>query len=126
MLGRYRNRLRIIADILRIASNGAKKTRIMYQANLSYRLLCRYLEEVVNARLVTFEKEDSYVLTSKGIEFLERFSEYHKQCNQLEERISSVHTVKAELEKMLYDQDIGVDDSNGEPESQKIKEQNDI
>lgn len=123
MLGRYRNRLRIIADILRIASNGAKKTRIMYQANLSYRLLCRYLEDVVNARLVTFEKEDSYVLTSKGKEFLERFSEYHKQCNQLEERISCVSIVKAELEKMLYDQCIGMDDSNGERDIQKIKEQ---
>lgn len=122
VLGKYRSRLRIIADILRIASDGARKTRIMYQANLSYKLLCQYLEKVVNARLVTFEKGNSYVLTSRGEEFLERFDEYHKQCEQLEEQTSCVHSEKAELEKMLFNAGINLDDSNSEPNSRKLKE----
>ena len=48
-MGRYRNKLRIIADILLIACRRARKTQIMYQANLSYRLLCRYLGVVLDA-----------------------------------------------------------------------------
>ena len=122
VLGKYRSRLRIIADILRIASDGANKTRIMYQANLSYKLLCHYLKEVVNARLVSSEKGKSYVLTSRGKEFLERFNEYHKQCKQLEEQTSCVHSEKAELEKMLFNAEINLDDSNSEPNSRKLKE----
>ena len=51
-MSRYRDRLQIIADILVIASRRARKTQIMYQANLSYRLLCRYLGEVLEAGLV--------------------------------------------------------------------------
>ena len=48
-MSRYRDRLQIIADILVIASRRARKTQIMYQANLSYRLVCRYLGEVLDA-----------------------------------------------------------------------------
>jgi len=65
-VSKYRDRLQIIADMLSIARNGAKKTQIMYQANLSYRLLGRYLREVLNAGLVKFENGNSYVLTAKG------------------------------------------------------------
>lgn len=126
VLPKYRGRLRIIADILRIASNGAKKTRIMYQANLSYKLLCRYLEDVLNAGLVTFEKENSYVLTSRGEEFLERLDEYHKQRRQLEERLSSVNNEKAELEKMLFDVGISMEDPDSEPNIQKLRRKSDI
>jgi predicted transcriptional regulator len=71
-LSKYRDRLQIIASILSIAGRRAKKTQIMYQANLSYRLLCRYLGEVLDAGLVSFENEDCYVLTAKGKEFLSR------------------------------------------------------
>ncbi|MGQ9461394.1 MAG: winged helix-turn-helix domain-containing protein, partial [Candidatus Bathyarchaeaceae archaeon] len=37
-MGKYRGRLDIVADILSVVNNndGARKTRIMYQANLSY------------------------------------------------------------------------------------------
>ena len=51
-MGQYRKRLEIIADILSVVRGGAKKTRIMYQANLSYRLLALYLEFVKEAGLV--------------------------------------------------------------------------
>lgn len=125
-MGKYRSRLRIIADILRIASNGAKKTRIMYQGNLSYKLLCRYLEEVLNAGLVTSKKGKSYVLTSRGEEFLERFDEYHKQCQQLEEQMSCVNSEKAELEKLLFNGGIGLDNLFGRSNGQKLKEKNDV
>jgi len=40
-VARYGGRLEIIADILNAVGNGAKKTKIMYVANLSYGLLAR-------------------------------------------------------------------------------------
>ncbi|MFB0567423.1 MAG: winged helix-turn-helix domain-containing protein, partial [Candidatus Bathyarchaeia archaeon] len=72
-MGRYRDRLQIVADILAITSRGAKKTQIMYQANLSYKLLCKYLDEVMTAGLVNCENGDSYVLAPKGKEFLSKY-----------------------------------------------------
>lgn len=104
-MSRYRNRLQIIADILSIASRPATKTRIMYQANLSYKLLCRYLVEVIDAGLVSFENENCYALTSKGKEFLNRHNEYSKRCKTLGEHLNHVNNEKTLLEKMCYNTD---------------------
>jgi predicted transcriptional regulator len=104
-MGKYRSKLQIVADMLFVVrGNYANKTRIMYQANLSYKLLCRYLEDVVNAGLISFEKGNSYVLTSKGVEFLKRFEEHQKQCQLFEEQNSSIQGERAELEKMLFNE----------------------
>ena len=99
-MSKYRNRLQIIADILDIASRRARKTQIMYQANLSYKLLCRYLKEVLDAGLVSFEKEECYVLTVRGKAFLSRHEEYSKRCKSLEEHLSNVKYERIVLEKM--------------------------
>jgi dTDP-glucose pyrophosphorylase/predicted transcriptional regulator len=99
-MGNYRDRLQIIADILAIASKRAKKTQIMYQANLSYKLLCRYLHEVLDSGLVSFENENCYVLTAKGKEFLSQHEEYSKHCKTLEEQFNHTNTAKTWLEKM--------------------------
>jgi len=99
-MGSYRDRLQIIADILSITSKRAKKTHIMHQANLSYRLLCRYLNEVLDAGLVCFEKGDFYVPTSKGKEFLNKYNEYSKRRKRLKEQFNRINNVKIGLEKM--------------------------
>jgi len=99
-MGSYRDRLQIIADILSIASRRAKKTQIMYQANLSYRLLCRYLREVLDAGLVNFDDGERYVLTVKGKEFLNKHEEYSKRCRSLEEQFNHVNSEKTALERM--------------------------
>jgi predicted transcriptional regulator len=99
-MSKYRDRLRIIADILLIVNDRVRKTRIMYQANLSYRLLCRYLEEVLDAGLVKSEDDDCYVLTAKGREFLDKHEEYAKRCRNLEKHLDDVNTEKSALEIM--------------------------
>ena len=99
-MSKYRDRLQIIARILSIASSGAKKTRIMYQANLSYKLLCQYLDDVLDAGLVSFEKEELYVLTAKGKEFLDRHEQYSKRRRSLEEHLTHVNGEKTALENM--------------------------
>jgi len=101
-MSKYRDRLQIVADMLSIVSGGARKTRIMYQANLSYRLLCRYLSEVLDAGLVRFEEEDCYVLTAKGKEFLSRHEDYSKRCRSLEAQFNHVNNEKTVLEEMCF------------------------
>lgn len=101
-MSKYRDRLQIVADILSIANDKAGKTRIMYQANLSYRLLVRYLGKVLDAGLVKPEEDDRYVLTAKGVEFLGRHEKYAKHRRTLEEHFSDVKKEKLILEKMCF------------------------
>jgi predicted transcriptional regulator len=72
----------------------------MYGANLSYKLLCKYLDEVVAAGLVRFADGDFYVLTVKGREFLHKHKEYSKHCEMLEEHLNHINDVKSILERM--------------------------
>jgi predicted transcriptional regulator len=100
-LGNYRGRLDIIADILHVVSGNAKKTQIMYQANLSYAVLQKYLAEITGASLISFEdKRRCYILTTKGQEFLEAYQEYFKTNRQVEKRVDDVRTKKDFLEKL--------------------------
>jgi len=100
-LGNYRGRLDIIADILHVASRNAKKTQIMYQANLSYKVLQRYLAEITGASLINFEDErQCYMLTAKGQEFLDAYQEYSKTNRQVEKRVDDVRAKKNVLEKL--------------------------
>lgn len=57
--------------MLEIARESAKKTHIMYGANLSYTLLVKYLGILMNSRMLFFnEDKQNYILTSKGQDFL--------------------------------------------------------
>jgi predicted transcriptional regulator len=100
-LGTYRRRLDIIADILRVVSGNAKKTQIMFQANLSYTVLQKYLAEIMGASLISFEDEERYyVLTDKGRVFLDGYQEYSKTNMHLEKGLNDVRTKKAVLEEL--------------------------
>jgi len=100
-MGKYRGKLQIIADILSVIRGGAKKTHVMYQANLSYTLLSRYLTEVLKSGLVRLDNEDRYRLTRMGQNFLDRFNEYSKRCDQLEKQLNHVSDEKMVLETMI-------------------------
>jgi predicted transcriptional regulator len=102
-MGKYRGKLQIIADILSVVREGAKKTHVMYQANLSYRLLSRYLTEVLESGLVSRDNEDHYRLTRRGKNFLERFNQYSKRCGQLEQQLNHVNNEKTVLENIIGD-----------------------
>ena len=72
----------IIANILRAASSGAKKTHIMYRCNLSFKQLHVYLDLLGDRKLLkcirskTEAMNDSYQYetTNKGRAFLEAYS----------------------------------------------------
>ncbi len=100
-MGNYRSRLDIIADILHVVSRNAKKTQIMYQANLSYTVLQKYIAETTGASLISFEDEKRcYTLTAKGQEFLDAYQEYFKNNSHVEKRLNDVRTKKDVLEKL--------------------------
>jgi len=100
-MGKYRGKLQIIADILSVARGGAKKTHVMYQANLSFTLLKRYLTEVLDGGLVIVDDEDRYRLTRRGQNFLDRFGEYSRRCGELEEQLNHVNDEKTGLEDLI-------------------------
>lgn len=99
-MAKYRNKLQIIAEILEIVRDGAKKTHIMYKANLSYKLLCKYLDEVLECGLVRVDCEDSYVVAPKGKKFLQQFNRYMQRREHVKEELKNVNKEKALLEQM--------------------------
>jgi predicted transcriptional regulator len=97
----YRDRLDIIADILTVASQNPKKTQIMYKANLSYKVLRRYLDEVTSSSLLNFENQQQrYVLTVKGKEFLAAYAEYLRTNKNCEEHLNNVEKKRKALEEL--------------------------
>jgi len=100
-LGSYRRRLDIIADILYVVGKeGAKKTQIMYQANLSYKVLTKYLTEVIEAGLIRLQREKRcYVLTSKGKEFLEKYRKYSRSNKHVEKKLNDLQNHRKVLEE---------------------------
>ena len=101
-MGKHRTRLKILANILSVvsANNCAKKTRIMYQAYLSYKLLVQYLKDATEAGLVKCGNEKHYVLTPKGEKFLAKFGEYDKSRENINEKLSLIEDQKLMLEEM--------------------------
>jgi len=100
-LGSYRDKVDIIADMLNVVGRGAKKTQIMYQANLSYSLLTKYLTEIMEAYLIRFEREKAcYMLTSKGRDFLERYKEYSRRNKHIEKQMHDVRDKRKVLEEL--------------------------
>ena len=99
ILSKHRNEIEIMANVLEAMEEGAKKTHIMYQANLSYFLLCRYLDNVLDSGMAE-NKSGLYSLTNKGKEFLEIYSEYDNNCKEIDERILELENTKKLLEKL--------------------------
>jgi predicted transcriptional regulator len=74
----------------------------MYQANLSYELLKKYLKELVKAGIIRCERTNScYVLTSKGMEFLERYEEYSRRNRHVERQSNDLNNKKKVLIELL-------------------------
>jgi predicted transcriptional regulator len=105
VLGHYRSRLAIIADILKVVKDRPKKTQIMYQANLSFKVLQRYLAEITGASLANFDDEaNCYVMTEKGFRFLTAYQEYSKTSKKLENRVNEARSKQKLLEKLCSEQ----------------------
>ena len=97
-----RGRLEIIRDMLSAASEKTKKTRLMYQASLSYRLLETYLNSLFESRLVERVDDSFYLITWRGKEFLQSYDDYLERCRRLGEEIRRVRKDRLFLENMCF------------------------
>lgn len=75
MYARRRNEIDITIDILRLAQNGgARKTHIVYRANLNFQMVKHYLERLISNGLMSF-KDPYYFVTEKGERFVKSYDE---------------------------------------------------
>lgn len=75
-----RQSLDIIADILKIATEKASKTTIIYKVNLNFNRANKYLNLLLSKGLLTKEGliNTRYITTTKGIQFLKHYEEIKK------------------------------------------------
>jgi len=97
-----RRRLEIVRDMLSAASVKTKKTRIMYQANLSYRQMEKYLNSLLESGLVECEDDSFYLITGKGKEFLQMYEDYLERCRRIGEEIKVARKDSLLLENMCF------------------------
>jgi len=69
-----RNDLDICADILKVAQTGAKKTQIVYQANLNFKIVKKYLSRLIATGLLLPANERRYYTTTRrGVDFIDQY-----------------------------------------------------
>jgi predicted transcriptional regulator len=98
-LAKYRRRFDILADIVRVAGVGARKTKIMYFANLSFALLNKYLEDALHVGFLRLSGE-RYLMTKKGEAFLERYSEFSSRYSSVKADLERLECEAEDLDKM--------------------------
>lgn len=98
-MAKYRRRCDILADIVRVAGSGARKTKIMYFANLSYVLLTRYLEDALGAGFLRFNG-GQYEVTRKGEIFLGKYKEFSGRYSRMQADLALLRAEADLLERM--------------------------
>ncbi len=107
-LARYRRKIEILADVLSAARPGARKTRIMYVANLSYVLVNKYLKETMAIGFLVAEN-DEYRLTRRGQDFLDRYVNYRNRFGSIEKMFEVMRSEMRKLEAMcVRNNDMGL------------------
>jgi predicted transcriptional regulator len=80
----YRNRLKIISDLLSVALNsggegGASPSILMRRSNLSYRGLEQLLSQLLSAGFILEKHEEKgvkYFVSAKGCEYLAQYHQF--------------------------------------------------
>jgi len=79
-MGKKRNRLQIINDILKVVRDRdgkVKPTHILYKSNLSHQMMEDYLKELISKSFIVeikLKKSRTYSITEKGRNYLERYN----------------------------------------------------
>ena len=83
-MGKKRSDMEILADILRVAESGAKKSHIVYKANLNFKIVEDYLDKLRNSGMITGPqgKENIFCTTEKGTKYISHFETFKDFVNQ--------------------------------------------
>lgn len=101
-MNRNRDRLDIVRDMLAIASSKVRKTRIMYQANMNYVQVEKYLKTLLEEGLLERDGGSCYLITRKGKEFLRVYADYLERCRRLNEEVNGTVKHRLLLESMCF------------------------
>jgi predicted transcriptional regulator len=89
---KFKNRsgMEILASIVSAAVNGARKTHVMYRANLSHSQLQRYLAFMESRGLVRTVEDPTanaplYEATDKGLQFLSDYEGLRRYINSTDQ-----------------------------------------
>ncbi len=95
-----RDLIGIYADILKAIGPGARKTHIVYKANLNFSLCKRYLGELLGMGLVktTTDPHPTWTITEGGREFLEKHGELRGLLSWGRKRGAGAAKVRIELD----------------------------
>jgi len=70
-----RNDLDICADLLNVARDGARKTQLVYKANLNFKIIKKYISRLSEYGFLESER-GRYFTTDKGNRFLVQYHEF--------------------------------------------------
>jgi predicted transcriptional regulator len=98
-LKKNRDRLGIVAAILEAANSGASKTHIMFSANLSFKLLGKYLDICIQAGFIRVN-ENKYTLTAYGKELLIEYKQIHDRYNKAQKTLDSMASERERLSQL--------------------------
>ncbi len=70
---RKRSEAEISANILKIALNETKKSHIVYQANLNFEVIERYLKLLCKNNLISLSNNKTFKTTEKGLKYINQF-----------------------------------------------------
>jgi len=71
-----RNDMDICHDILKVAQGGVRKTRIVYQANLNFKIVRKYLTRLLAKGLIEYDEESKlFFTTDQGSWFIVQYSD---------------------------------------------------
>ncbi len=99
LLGKNRDRVSIVAAILEAAYSGASKTHIMFGANLSFKLLEKYLDVVTRAGFVRVVGS-RFELTEYGYLFLKRYKEHNEHYVGAQKSLEALACERDKLDLM--------------------------
>ncbi|MHA2428618.1 MAG: winged helix-turn-helix domain-containing protein [Candidatus Hermodarchaeia archaeon] len=70
-----RSDIEISAAILQVARNGAKKSHIVYKANLNFKIGKKYLDRLIESGLLKGPNGESrlFMTTAKGLDYINYF-----------------------------------------------------
>jgi len=82
-MAKKRSDLEISANVLEIAREGAKKSHIVYKANLNFKVVNTYLDHLQKSGLITYPSDNHtlFKTTVKGLEYLHQYTELASTFN---------------------------------------------
>ena len=88
-----RGKVDIIADILKVAKGGSKRTRVVYETNLNFTIFKEYLDVLVERGLI--ERFDGQVYTTdRGLEYIRIYDDLYELMDLNGSKRQSQPTIK--------------------------------